>query len=195
MILPEERARLAEVLESFMAGELSLARYSHLLSDCANSNDRGVAQIAEALFGIDEFDFFSHLRDWKDVDQAYQQLVKRCWRFLRMDLEFEWPKPQGWLFLAWHIGKALMASSILFLALFGVLFICAAVFGKAYHLIPLFVLCAICIAGAVFGIKALNRREKRARERYQAAGDWDLWPFFRRTDFERALGEDMPAGT
>jgi hypothetical protein len=195
MILPEERARLAEILESFMAGALSLARYSYRISDCVDSKDRGVAQIAEALFGIDEFDFFSHLHDWKDVDQAYQQLVKRCWRFLRMDLEFEWPKPREWLFFALFIGKALMASSIFILALLAVLFICAAVFGKIYLAIPLLVLCAIWIAGAVFGIKVLNRREKQARERYQATGDWDLWPFLRRTDYERALGEHTSAGT
>jgi hypothetical protein len=192
MIVPQERTRLCEVLERFIDGQLSLARFcGQIRGLMTKTADRGVEEILGACFDLDDLDLLCWWTYWKDLDPKTREGFERCRLFLRAGLEYEWPRPPEGVNLAALAGQSLLWSVAAVLFVVALLAHLATAFGNWAVGIPLHILCDGGIGGAVVGAQALKRWNEETRLRYEALGDWPLWPFFRRSDYERALGEGV----
>jgi hypothetical protein len=192
MILPEERTRLCEVLERFIDGQLSLARFcGQIRGLMTRTTDRGVEEILRACFDLDDLDLLCWWTYWKDLDPKTREGFELCRLFLRAGLEYEWPRPPECVYLAALAGQSLLWSLAAVLFAVAMLAWLFTAFGNWAVVIPLHILCDGGIGGAVLGAQTFKRWYEDTRLCYEALGHWPLWPFFRRSDYERALGEDV----
>jgi hypothetical protein len=108
-----------------------------------------------------------------------KRIAARAVLFLRSDLEYEWPE------VPWLVGRT-------FAFLFGWLpvFVAAlilATWGSSIAAVFLFVIAVLIAAAGLIGVKRGWVFRSSARWRIaQETIDWNIWPFYRCDDFEKA---------
>ena len=175
------RAGLAEVLDRFDAGTMSIARFEWQVARYLHSPERGTAAVAELWYDCGLVAWWRTVRGLSPVQRA---TLQRCRWFLHSELPYEWPDPPN-LLLA-ELGQALLA--VLAVAVFGhLVFGVAMVFlGLWFAGISLSITCIGAGTGVVIGYRALREWQADQHERVIAVGDVDVWPFLRRADYQRA---------
>jgi hypothetical protein len=189
-VQPSERAKLAALFGSFIAGEMSVWRLERRLLGYYDSSDRGIAIIATEHLDLADAlgsGWFGGWRGWNRLRGEQQACIRRCRDFLRTDLPYEWPNPpdlllpslgQAALLLVWIFAVANFLHGLVLVVLPGLWL-------DGLGFIALF---AITCPPAVIGNRALRSWSNDVRQRYESAGDKEVWPFLRRADYERTCG-------
>jgi hypothetical protein len=125
---------------------------------------------------------FPHrLRGRYKVSATLRRTAARAIVFLHTDLEYEWPvftgMPAPFGLPACYL---LMGLAVLLVAL------AAACMGEWWLAVQLGALAALLLACPAHWLLTYRSR-REAAERFYAAGDPDLWPFVRRSDYEASL--------
>lgn len=179
MIDRPARQSLAQLVRQFGAGSISTDEFACDARTIADgSDDVGVQAVYCAADSLhDDFSPF-----WSDRFRGRDRLAPEIRRriaiatlFLQSDVEYEWPPDDR--NVAWLDSLLLLLCA--FSALVGL--ILSAVF-------PLSAVCLLTLAVTVFCFSRwlLNRHNSQWVDRQNQIGDFDVWPFLRRQDFDRA---------
>jgi hypothetical protein len=192
---PQLRIRLSQDLRRLVTGRITNDAFDDAYDEqYSSSNDSAIAVVAEfgyCLYSSDALIAY-RLRGRHRLDRATRRAAARCVLFLRSKLAYEWPKEPAsfksqllWA-LAFNLGLpggiALLICSALPLIIFGA--------DDPEFFLPIAAFGAFCLLSSVwylFGSNgyaaAYNSPEWRG---WRQAGDFDVWPFYRREDFYRA---------
>jgi len=190
MIDREARSRLRDALRLLVNGWMVTDDFDDFYwTHCERSPDRAVSEIGGFGFSLySDLLWGYHLQGRFAPAEQELQAADRCDLFLRTELDYEWPDPPGltgptyvagWLSaLPWSAALLFVALAILVLA--------------NGHPLPFLLMATM--AGALVGLGLLpwtwhRRVTERRWRRFQAAGDHAVWPFIRRSDYERPLAE------
>lgn len=164
MIDRAERDKLAQLLEGISTGLISEKDFVKSLPE--DSNDQAVMEIADQAYWISPELKRESLR--QDVDMWVL--------FLSTDLEYEWPPFPTRVGYFQPLALGTLAALLL-----GAL----AVFVLESSLTVLILVVMLSYLAAILW-PALHGAIQDAS--YERAGDNDVWPFIRRSDYEEALG-------
>jgi hypothetical protein len=188
MIDRSSRDRLAELLRHLICGQMTNDDFSDTASNVAyGSEDRAVRVIYESADGLYDDLWTYRLRGAQRLSDDVRRQFSIAAMFLYSDREYEWPEFSDWsclgdfarlicAALAFPTGLALLVGAFAF-----------ASSGSLIASVVLLLASASCfgaIAWLYFQSQAAVRREYHAWcERQNRFGDWDVWPFLRRADF------------
>lgn len=182
MIDRTSRDRLAEALRQLCAGTLAVNDFnSRIDGELIDSSDRGVQSVLETVFDlIDPESRPLRLKRFRGrhrlpSDARRQMVIATI--FLHSDLEFEWPIDLA--YPCWHECITLLSCALL--AFFGMVCVLAAPW-----LGVILITAAVCV---FFHSRTLAERVHARWVSCQRdlGRDYDVWPFVRRSDFERQL--------
>jgi hypothetical protein len=178
----ETRASLAIDLRRLVTGRMTNDDFDDCYFETYEaSKDRAVHAISSFGYGLYSSGVETYrLRRWYAVDAETKARAARCLLFLRRENEYEWPpwpdnrQWSGFQMAALYLG---MAAGVVIVLLgvsdpvFGVVFV---VFGLALAIASIWV--QFWTPAAV--------RETHAE--FQRVGDYDVWPFLKRAEFDAA---------
>ncbi len=182
MIDRELRKSLAIDLRRLVTGRMSTEDFD----DCyfeqyEASNDRAIHAISSFGYGLYSSGVGAYrLRGWHTVNKNTKARAARCILFLRHENEYNWPPwPDN---LLWRVLQT--AAFYLGIA-FGVLTALVGFIDPSYGI-------ALAMLGLVLAIGSIwiqfwtpaAIREMHAE--FQRVGDWDVWPFIKRAEFDSA---------
>ncbi|HVX12963.1 MAG TPA: hypothetical protein VHC22_17400 [Pirellulales bacterium] len=190
MIDAMARRRLSQNLRRLVTGRMTNDEFDRCEYDLAcQSDDRAVRKIADFGYSLYSSDlpWAYRLKGVHRVTDEVRLIAVRSILFLRSGLEYEWPnEPDNSvalqiggvaIFLGIPVGVALLVVSIPLLVdhdpLFGLPFLLATLVILPLSLWLVFVYPSV-------------RRGSPAWEAFRAAGNIEIWPFLRQTDFEFA---------
>jgi hypothetical protein len=192
---PQLRKRLSQDLRRLVTGRMTNDAFDDAYYEqYSSSNDSAIAAVAEFGFGLYSSDTLMayRLRGRHRLGRTTRRAAARCVLFLRSKLAYEWPKEPNsikaqllWA-LAFNLslpgGIALLICSALPLVFFGA--------DDPEFFLPIAAFGALCLSTSIwylFGssgyVAEYNSPERGA---WRQAGDFDVWPFYRREDFYRA---------
>ncbi|MEW6355985.1 MAG: hypothetical protein AB1696_06660 [Planctomycetota bacterium] len=173
----EARERLARLIQDFRDCRINGNQFTDgCFSVDGQTRDPGVYPICERLV-IDIGDQF--LRGRYALTEDEWAMFSRCILFLKSEFEYQWPNydfldtPRG-LFWVGLVGSFLVSLGL------GL----AWLRWYAKWILPVII---IVIAGSWF-------RRKQQWRRLQQAGDFSVWPFVARADYEKALAQTESQG-
>ena len=184
--MPDDRAQLAALLDRFRRGELTIWAFERQAAPLAKSADRAAAALAADCGALGAADLFGWRRFWSHLAPASRQALERSGLFLRTTLPYEWPDPpelvaadvgQAALLIAWMAALGNMLFGLVLCVWLGLWLLGGA----------LIVLWGIVLTGAGIAAYILKRWQKSAMQRYESAGEVQVWPFLRRADYECVL--------
>ena len=184
MIDRTSRDRLAESLRQLCAGTLTIDDFdSRIDRELLDSSDRGVqAVITTALDLLDPESLPLTLKRFRGRNRLPNEIrrqVVTATIFLHSDLEFEWPVDLD--YPRWHecfflLTCALLASCGLFCVVIAPLIAGLLLVASVY----------LFFHARTVAQRLLARWVTRQRE---FGRDYDVWPFLRRSDFQRQLAK------
>lgn len=148
-----------------------------------DSHDRVVREIAGFAYSLYSSDLPCpyRLRDRYAVDKPTRSVAARCVLFLRSGLDYEWPPADftPWLpFLSLYLGIPVGVA-------FSFLWFQVADHGWDSFAGPCALLGTLLLAASIVGLVFRSPLTEEQRRFYQA-GEFEVWPFLRQTDFETA---------
>jgi hypothetical protein len=179
MIDRPARNSLAQYVRQLSVGSITTDDFACAACEIAESSkDAGVKSVyafADSLYDNDHLFCSNRLRGRYRLPPDVRRQMAIATLFLHSDAEYEWPDDDGnstspdCLLL---LLCALTASAGLFL--FGVF--------------PLLSVCFLALAAAVFVLsrRFLARQHSKWVDRQNVIGDFDVWPFIRCEDFNKA---------
>jgi len=178
MVDRELRDQYAECLERL--GD----RFESLpwLAPPSRNKDRGVSQVIEFLAGL-----VNDSSDQAPVQpqEPYSVKLQRTIAFLRSDLEYEWPdtidhdKP-----VPFPVPTGIVC------ALAGGIFFAVAAWAPAFREIAVIInmlLLFLLVKAMTCEHLKLPWEDPECWQQYRDSGDFDVWPFFRQSDYERVV--------
>jgi hypothetical protein len=191
-VQPAERAKLSDLLDQFMAGGMCTSEFARQVARFIEPLDPGVAAISAVCWDVDNGDIRLYWRTWRKLAVEQRACIERCRRFLATALPYEWPDAPN-LLLA-DIGQAVL-TLLGMVALGNILFGLALVLLLGLWLIGLahMVVFGIVLAAAIIGSRSLRQWTTEVRQSYEAAGDKEVWPFLRRSDYAKHTDADRDA--
>lgn len=185
MVDRQSRTELAEALRRLIGGELTNDEFDDLYYESwwQHSDDavRELAQFGWSLYDSDTLRPYT-LTGPNAPSPERQQMAERAIRFLKTDFEYEWPPgacPPVPFFCPWGPGFYLLS-------------------GMALLLLSLSSRGWTAAWTALFGVLALwpglhwvatYRSRTRAYSEFLACGDFDVWPFLHRDEYEAVVAE------
>jgi len=180
----DSRDELAECLRLLVNGQMTNDDFDdHYYDRWEKCTDRAVQAIANFGYCLYSSDLPGpyKLKGWHAVSARVRETAERSDLFLQSNLDYEWPESS----LSRIPGFCLSCGVILFVvsALLGTV----GVFTKDFPWLfvsPLFVTVAALVATGF----ASSLRNKERYDRWCGFGDAEVWPFLRRSDYDRQRG-------
>ncbi len=188
MVNLAHRKRLAQDLRHLVAGTMTNYEFDDAYSDCyADSEDETVRELGGAGYSLYSDNRRYSLRGRDAVSRETRRAMARSVLFLRTDRRYEWPPmpPSAELqTLATTAYLGICAGT-------AVVLICAMLLASRTRDVEFMILpgCAATawLAWSVwFRTRKYPREDSAQRRQWQASGNYDVWPFFRREDFHAA---------
>jgi hypothetical protein len=188
MIDEDARKSLSEDLRRLIAGRMSNDQFDEVYyRQYADSRDRAVIEIATFAYSLYSSDLLLpyRLRGRHAVGQAVREAAARSVLFLRSGLEYKWPPSPDNPGLRVLAGAAFSFGIPAGIAL---LLIGMSMFADGWdHVVGSFtVLGALLLISSTALCRLWPRSLDREWQAFNRAGDYELWPFLRRQDFENA---------
>jgi hypothetical protein len=190
MIDPSARRSLSENLRRLVTGRMTNDDFDNLYRDGYDSSDdsavKAIGEFGYCLYSSDLL-WPYRLKGRYAVDHETRAAAARSVLFLHSNLEYDWPPVPEFRLL-----RILGALSFPFGILLGIVLVLLSFpFLIAGLLEPdvalLFGLPGIAILGGSICTLALQRKlASVAWQAYRSSGEYDVWPFLRRADFDRA---------
>lgn len=194
MVIREDRDKLHELMTAFRTGELSVDAFVKALdnSKLARSRDRIVAGLMTAMGESvvdDHFPFWGTMpAKWQDLDDQVQQIFDRCCLFLRTNLEYSWPPYRAWR--GNTMASCVVAPLWAFTAMLAVAVVLTVFwFGPDFLVGVPGVVVLICVS--VLAYRAARKFEAAEKDEYEQIGDYEVWPFLHRQEYEQAAANDL----
>jgi hypothetical protein len=188
MIDHPNRDKLAQLLRHLAAGRLTTGRFSDecedWLLDSVDSDDAAIPNVLGLGPDVIRFRWprwSRRLRGRHRLSDDTRRRIAIAVVFLHSDYEYEWPEDHS---VSMGGDCALLATFLLLL----VLGIFATIFYLLGQISPL--AAGLCFALAVYVFYFSNIRIEKARAKWieecREAGDLEVWPFYRSSDFDDA---------
>lgn len=189
MIDPLARRSLSQDVRRLVTGRMTNDDFDELYFESyGRSDDAAVRWIAEFCWGLYSDQSQYRLRGRHAVNPESRSTAARSVLFLRSGLEYQWPPSpdDGWLGMIADFAMILGIPAGIALLFIG---LTAAQPGANDVGVPVAIFGLALLAGST----AIRFRRQvlltRQREAFVAAGDFDVWPFLNRDDFDRARRE------
>jgi hypothetical protein len=189
MVDDQARRKLGQDLRQLVAGTITNDDFDDAQIDVyCDSQDAAVRLVSWWGWSLYSDSHRYRLRGRNRVDAATRRIAARCVLFLRDKREYEWPAAPSTALadVSWTLACYGIPAGI------AVLLCCAMLLASrtkdVAFMVPIGIAASAWLAWSVwFRVKgyrrAMNSPEWRA---WQACGDYDVWPFFRREDFYAA---------
>lgn len=184
MIDHTARRSLSQDLRRLITGRMTNDAFDDVYYETyGDSHDRVVREIANFAYSLYSSDlpWPYHLRDRYAVDKPTRSAAARCVLFLRSGLAYEWPSGD---FVPWLQSISLYIGIPVGVA-FSFLW-----FQIAHHGWNSFdgscaLFGTLLLAVSIIGLVSRSPLTE-GQHRFYQAGEFEVWPFLRRTDFEAA---------
>lgn len=188
MVDPDLRKSLSQDMRRLITGRMSNDDFDDVYYEhYESSEDRAVREIAGMCYSLYSSDllFPYRLRGRHAVDAEIRGTAARAVLFLRSGREYEWPDfpdNPGFrllaglaMFLGIPAGIALLLTSLV------------ATLAGSFDIAGLFaILGFLLLSGSLFFAFGWPTTLQSEWESFRASGDYDVWPFLRRDDFDNA---------
>jgi hypothetical protein len=186
MIDHDLRKSLSQDVRRLITGRMTNDEFDEVYYDTYDSSDdQAVCAVASSCYCLYSDAFPYRLRGVHAVDRETRSTAARAVLFLRSCIEYEWPPMPGfhWLdvphaFASTSGIPAGIVLSVLSIPLF---------LSEPYLVLGLLALLGIVLLVGSIALIVWHRRFVSERwKSFRAAGDYDVWPFLRRADFDQA---------
>jgi hypothetical protein len=184
MIDRETRNEVAMYLGQLVSGDITTDEFEGRLYCWLRSKDSAVAVIGKFGYGLYGEGLLPYrLKGRYAVTEEVRDMADRAILLLQTDLNYQWPKDferSGPYWRMWGPGFYLPIGLVLLLTA-----LCSLVDG-GLHALLMGVMGLLCLA-PTFHWLFIHQKSIEAEKRFYASGDFSVWPFLRRQDYETAL--------
>src|SRR5262245_45523315 len=188
MIEKSARRSLSQDVRRLLTGRMTNDQFDDVFyHQYDRSRDRAVGEISSFCYSLYSSDLLLpyRLRGPYTVDAETRSAAGRCVLFLRSGLEYEWPPFPDCIGIRVLAG---FATSLGIPAGIALLLIGMTMFAGGWdYIVGLFAILGalLLVSSSAFSLlwPALRRNDWQA---FYGQGDYDVWPFLRRQDFEHA---------
>jgi hypothetical protein len=185
MIEPTLRKHLSQDLRRLITGRMTNDDFDEVYGDSyETSTDRAVSQIAG--FGYSQYSsgllFPIRLRGRHAVDKETRCTAARAVLFLRSGLKYEWPVTPDRECAAIFRALGIPIGFLLSVTCIPLAIYAPSVGGFAY----LSILGPLLLIGALRVAFRLRHEVSEDQRLFDESGDFEVWPFLRREDFDEA---------
>jgi hypothetical protein len=183
------RRKLAQDLRQLVAGSISNYDFDDSYCDhYADSDDATVRELGEYGYSLYSDNRMYRLRGRDAVDQETRAAVARCVLMLRARLDYSWPPPPRTIMREFADAFVLLgiAAGAAVTIIWSMLLVTAT--KDVEFVTPLGVAGVVLLACSIWhlGFGRRYSQDSPAWNEWKASGDYEVWPFLRRTDFDAA---------
>ena len=181
MIARDDRSRLAQLLKELVSGRISNDSFQESSDFCTDSEDAGVLVVQLFTEGFCHDLWPYKLRGCQKLSTEDHHKIEIATLFLKSDLEYEWPEnsfPSG----TWSGCLLILPCALFFMA--------GMILTIMFTWSPWYIFGGIlCFSLAIIVMFYSHKIEKRAEAQWakemNELGDFDVWPFYRKSDYDK----------